>query len=183
MRLAAILGLAMLVFSISSRALRFALLTEKDPPEQQSSPQPSQTPSASTQPNTARARKTDSKPASSVAAKRRRKRDALSTSGSAPSKKVVRNGSTADPPIQLAPGPGQGQSSQQLQSTTQLLASADDNLKKIAGRQLNQNQQDSVKQIRVYIDQAKTAQAAGAVDRAHNLAVKAQLLSDDLARH
>jgi hypothetical protein len=179
---AAILGLAVLVLFTPSSSLRFALLTQENPSEQQSSPQQPQPASENLQQNTTAPRKPNSKPASSLAAKRRRKRDTLSTSGSAPSKKVVRNGSTADPPVQLAPGPGQGQSSQ-LQSTTQLLASADDNLKKIAGRQLNQNQQDSVQQIRVYMDQAKTAQAAGDLDRAHNLAVKAHLLSDDLARH
>lgn len=183
MPLAAILGLALLVFSTPGGWLPFALLTPQNPPEQQPSPQQSQPASDNPQQPSTAPRKLDSKPASSVAAKRRRKRDTLSSSGSAPSKKVVRNGGTADPPVQLAPGPGQGQSSQQLESTTYLLASADDNLKKIAGRQLNQNQQDSVKQIRVYMDQAKTAQAAGDLDRAHNLAVKAHLLSDDLARH
>jgi hypothetical protein len=40
-----------------------------------------------------------------------------------------------------------------------------------------------VKQIQTYVEQARTAEAAGDLDRAHNLAVKAQLLSDDLVRH
>ena len=98
-------------------------------------------------------------------------------------KKVVRNGGTADPVVQLAPGMSAEQASSQRQSTTQLLAATDDNLKQIASRQLNSTQQDSVSQIRKYMEQAKAAEEAGDVQRAHNLASKALLLSDDLVKH
>jgi hypothetical protein len=181
MPLAAIFGIALLVFFSPSRSLGVAFQTQESTPEQQPLPQQTQPPSATPQPNTTEAKKPGSTAAPSAAKKLHRKRTTQSAAGS-PSKKVVRNGSTVDPPVQLAPAQGQGQGSQS-QSTTQLLANVDDNLKKIASRQLNQTQQDSVKQIRLYMDQAKTAEATGNLDRAHNLAVKAQLLSDDLVRH
>jgi hypothetical protein len=75
------------------------------------------------------------------------------------------------------------QASRQRQSTTELLATTDSNLKQLAARQLNVTQQDSVSQIRKYMEQAKTAEDAGDVQRAQNLASKALLLSDDLVKH
>ncbi len=95
----------------------------------------------------------------------------------------MRNGGTADPVVQLAPGMSAEQASSQRQNTTQLMAATDANLKQISSRQLNSSQQDSVSQIRKYIEQAKAAEQAGDVERAHNLASKARLLSDDLAKH
>jgi hypothetical protein len=44
-------------------------------------------------------------------------------------------------------------------------------------------QQDSVSQIRKYMEQAKTAEDEGDVQRAQNLASKALMLSDDLLKH
>jgi hypothetical protein len=96
---------------------------------------------------------------------------------------VVRNGGTTDPVIQLAPGMSEEQASRQRQSTSQLLATTDTNLKQISARQLSLNQQDSVSQIRKYMEQAKAAEDAGDMQRAHNLASKALLLSDDVVKH
>ncbi len=70
-----------------------------------------------------------------------------------------------------------------MDSTYQLLASSDANLKKISGRQLSANQQDTVKQIKSYMEQANTAAKDGDVQRAHNLAVKANLLATELVGH
>ncbi len=95
----------------------------------------------------------------------------------------MRNGGTTDPVVQLAPGMSAEQASSQLQSTTQLLSTTDANLKQISSRQLGQTQQDSVSQIRKYMEQAKAADSAGDVQRAQNLASKAVLLSDDLVKH
>jgi outer membrane biosynthesis protein TonB len=127
--------------------------------------------------------KTPESKAKTAAKKRRRKHTATATPGAAPEKKVVRNGGTTDPVVQLAPGMSDEQASSQRQSTTQLLATTDANLKQISTRQLGQTQQDSVSQIRKYMEQAKAAEAAGDVERAHNLASKALLLSDDLVKH
>jgi hypothetical protein len=94
----------------------------------------------------------------------------------------VRNGGTTDPAVQLAPGVSPEQASSQRQNTTQLLAATDANLKQISSREINSSQQASVSQIRKYMEQAKTAEQAGDVQRAQNLASKALLLSDDLAK-
>jgi hypothetical protein len=93
----------------------------------------------------------------------------------------VRNGGVDDPPVDLSPGLSPQQALYQTKSTNDLLATSDANLKKIAGRQLSPGQQDTVKQVKSYIDQAKAAESLGDVQHAHNLAIKASLLSADLA--
>jgi hypothetical protein len=94
----------------------------------------------------------------------------------------VSDGSTTNPKTQIAPSVTQSQASRQRQNTSQLLAATDSNLKKLSGRQLSGNQQDTMKQIRAYMEQAKSADAAGELQRARNLAVKAHLLSDELVK-
>lgn len=115
--------------------------------------------------------------------KRRHRKTGAGASGAIPDKKVVRNGGTTDPVVQLTPGMSKEQASSQRQNTSQLLAATDNNLKQISARPLNSSQQDSVSQIRKYMEQAKEAEQAGDVERAHNLASKALLLSDDLVKH
>lgn len=97
-----------------------------------------------------------------------------------PTKTVVRNGSTTDPTVAISPGLSQQQISQQAKSADQLLASTDANLKAISGRQLSAAQQDTVKQIKSFIEQAREASSSGDVQRAYNLANKANMLSADL---
>ena len=92
----------------------------------------------------------------------------------------MRQGGASEPTIQLAGGPGGDQAAQQRNTTNQMLAAAEQNLKKIAGRTLTANQQDMVNQIRQFMEQSKTATTAGDLDRARTLAWKAQLLSEEL---
>jgi hypothetical protein len=94
----------------------------------------------------------------------------------------VRNGSAADPTVDLSPL-SQQQASHQIDSINQLLAASDENLKKIMGRQLNASQQDTVKQIQSYMQQVDAAKKDGDLQRAHNLAVKANLLATELVGH
>ena len=101
----------------------------------------------------------------------------------APPKRVVRNGSTTEPVNQISPSVPQQQASSQLQKTNDLLNTADANLKSISGAQLNSSQEDMVKQVRTYMEQAKNAAGAGDLERANNLATKAQLLSAELVKH
>jgi hypothetical protein len=108
------------------------------------------------------------------------KGDATSTQGQQ-GKVVVRNGGAKDDTVQLSPGGNQAMQSRQ--NTTQLLTTTDENLKRLAGRQLTPSQQDTVDQIQAYVRQAKGAVDAGDLARAHTLAFKAHLLSDDLAKH
>jgi hypothetical protein len=97
-------------------------------------------------------------------------------------KVVVKEGSTPEPTVQLSQGMSEDQISKQKQTTEDLLSNTDENLKKIAALQLNASQQDMVAQIHTYMDQAKAAVSAGDVQRGHNLANKARLLSEDLLK-
>ena len=83
--------------------------------------------------------------------------------------------------MDLSPGLSRQQASHQIDSTNQLLAASNENLKKISGRALSANQQDTVTQIKSYMEQAKEAENDGDVQRAYNLALKANLLSAELA--
>jgi hypothetical protein len=83
----------------------------------------------------------------------------------------------------LAPSVTPNQATQKELSTTQLLDAADSNLKRVGGQELGVTQRETVGQIRKYMEQAKAASDSGDVDRAHNLAVKANLLSKELMPH
>lgn len=113
----------------------------------------------------------------------RRKKKKATQPGETPSKTVVRNGSTTEPEAQISPRLSQAQATNSRQNTSQLLGITDGNLQKLSSRQLTPAQQDVVKQIHTYKDQAKAAMEADDLPRAHNLAVKARLLSDDLLKH
>jgi hypothetical protein len=97
-----------------------------------------------------------------------------------PEKKIVLQGGTSEPSIELA-GPGGGEASQKKDSANQMLGSTEDNLKKLAGHQLSPSEQDTVTQIRQFMQQSKDAIDAGDLERAHTLAWKAKVLSDALA--
>lgn len=98
-----------------------------------------------------------------------------------PAKKVVHNGGSDEPKIQLSGGTDAEHAAQQG-STEQLTLATEENLKQIAGRQLSPSQQEMVNQIKEFMQQSKTAVAAGEVQRGHSLALKARLLSDELVK-
>ena len=100
-------------------------------PQTAPEPQKAQTEPAAKKPESKASKKAPRK-------KRHRKTCAPPVAASDKSDKtVVRNGGTVDPVVQLAPGMSAEQASSQRQSTTQLLAATDDNLKQIASRQLS----------------------------------------------
>ena len=99
-----------------------------------------------------------------------------------PPKIIVRQGGTAEPSIQLAGGDGGAQEARQRETTNQMLGATEQNLKKLAGLQLSQDQQGIVTQVRQFMEQSKTAAAAGDLERARTLAWKAQLLSEELIK-
>jgi hypothetical protein len=92
----------------------------------------------------------------------------------------VKQGGITEQSIQLAGGSAGGDSTHKKDDANRMLVATEENLKKIAGRQLSTAQQDSVSQIRQFVDQSKTAITAGNLERAQTLAWKAKLLSDDL---
>jgi hypothetical protein len=96
-----------------------------------------------------------------------------------PPKKVIRNGGSSEPTVQLKGGT---QQAWQQSSTEQLIAESRENLKKAEGRQLNASQQEMVSQIKEFIEQSNKAIATGDAQRGHSLASKARLLSDELIK-
>jgi len=161
--------------------------------------QPNQTPAAQTTPSqqpenpkpassaeTPKPPTLKRKPAASAVNKAKkplRKRPAARQAPSGPPKVVVKNGGTTDPAVNISPSVTQQQASSQRQNSGQLLAGTDANLKRISGHQLTTSQQDMVKQIQQYMEQAKAAGDAGDLEREHNLALKANLLSEELVKH
>lgn len=98
-----------------------------------------------------------------------------------PSKKtIVPQGGITEQSIQLAGGSSDGDAKQKQQSTDQMLKETEENLKKVPGTQLSSDQQSSVSQIREFERQSKDALKAADYERAHTLAWKAKVLSDDL---
>jgi hypothetical protein len=163
---------------------------QKTPDQSAKSPnQSTATPPCPDTSQSASGTKSDCKPAESNAAKPKKHHPAhkavapsATSATGGPTKTVVRNGSAADPTVDLSPAPGPQEASRR-DAYNQLLATTDANLQKISGRQLNADQQDTVKQIKSYMEQAKGAAEDGDVQRAYNLAVKANLLSAELAGH
>jgi len=153
---------------------------EAAPPAEQSLP-----PAAGQETPSPQAKTTETKPSvgkKSASKKRTRRKKKPANQDSTPSRVVVPNGSTPEPSVQLAPTVPKQQASNQLQNTTHLLDNTEANLRKISVRQLSVSQQETIRQIRKYMEQAKTAANAGDVQRANNLAVKAQLLSQELLK-
>lgn len=95
---------------------------------------------------------------------------------------MVRQGGAKEPAAQIVPGMTPAEATRQRQNAEQWLASADDRLKQLAGRALDTRQQETVGQIRNYMDGARAALKEGDVRRANTLAEKAHLLADDLVK-
>ena len=79
---------------------------------------------------------------------------------------------------QLSPGG----SSDLRQQTAESIASTENGLKDINGRQLNDQEQKTVAQIREFLKQARVALTSGDVDGAHTLAIKAKVLFGEISQ-
>lgn len=95
---------------------------------------------------------------------------------------IVRNGGAKEGTPELSPGISKEQEAHNRENTEQLIATTDANVKSVAGRQLTAAQQSMIEQIHTYVAQSKAASNTGDLDRAHTLAFKAHLLSDELAK-
>src|SRR5215469_15098670 len=95
-------------------------------------------------------------------------------------KTVVRQGGITEQSIQLAGGSAGKDATQKRQSTDQMLKEIEENLKKAASIELSAEQQSSVPQIIQFVDNSKKALKSADFERAHTLAWKAKVLSDDL---
>jgi hypothetical protein len=154
---------------------------EQAPAEKQPSPVNPQTPApGKTAPESAAKETTDA--GSANGARKRRKRAASGPGGTA-RKIVVREGGASEPAAQIAPGMTPAEATRQRGNAEQLLGATDDKLKRLAGRTLDAKQQETMGQIRNYMEGARSALKEGDVRRANTLAQKAHLLSEDLVRH
>ncbi len=100
-----------------------------------------------------------------------------------PRRVVVREGGASEPAEQIVPGMTPAEAARQRQDAEQWLSRTDAEVKQLGERKLTPQQEETVTQIRNYMDGARGALKEGDVRRASTLAEKAHLLSDDLLRH
>lgn len=101
-----------------------------------------------------------------------------------PPKIVVQAEKTEPPPSsigQISPAPTPADAANSQSSTDQLLQGAEANLNSIT-RQLSKQEEAMRAQIKEFITQSRKATTENDPTRAHNFAVKARLLSDDLVK-
>lgn len=97
-------------------------------------------------------------------------------------RKVVKPDADAAPAAgQISPSLPHDQVARDQATTEQLLQTTEASLNGIK-RQLSSDEQAVVAQIRDYVNQSRQATKANDLTRAYNLALKARLLSDDLAK-
>ena len=99
-----------------------------------------------------------------------------------PRKIVIHRGGTSEPVAQILPGMTLEEANRQRESSEQLLAAAETSLRQLAYRPIDTKKQDTIVQIRQYMDAARAALKDSDPQRAHTLAQKAYLLSDDLVK-
>ncbi len=100
-----------------------------------------------------------------------------------PQKIVVREGGADEPEAQIVTGMTIQEASTERRETERFLDAADENLKRVAGRTLDEQQQATISQIHNYAERARSALKEGDISRGHTLALKANLLADDLVKH
>jgi hypothetical protein len=101
-----------------------------------------------------------------------------------PKTKVIQADKTETPATsigQISPGPTPADAAHSQSSTDQLLQGAESNLNSIT-RQLSKDEEAMRAQIKEFINQSHKATTENDPARAHNFAVKARLLSDDLVK-
>ncbi len=124
----------------------------------------------------------DCKPASK-SKKGKGSQTAPAVPASGPTRKVVRDGGASDTSSAISPDMSPQQAQQQRGRTTWLLGKTDENLKILANRPLNAAQQDTVHQVKRYVEDSEDATKNGDLQRAYTLANKARMLSADLVKH
>jgi hypothetical protein len=101
-----------------------------------------------------------------------------------PKTRIIPADKTEPPPTsigQISPGPTPADATHSQTSTDQLLQGAEANLNSIT-RQLSKDEEAMRTRIKEFINQSRKATTENDPARAHTLAVKARLLSDDLVK-
>jgi hypothetical protein len=84
--------------------------------------------------------------------------------------------------VAIGPDVSSPEAARDRQSTTQLLDTTENQLKRVDGNSLSSDQQAMLTQIKTFISQSRKAIADGDYERASNLAKKAQVLTDELTK-
>ncbi len=100
-----------------------------------------------------------------------------------PRKVVVREGGADEPAAQIVTGMTVQEASNERRETEKFLDAAEENLRRVTGRTLDSQQQETISQIHNYVEHARSALKEGDISRGHTLALKANLLADDLVKH
>jgi len=150
---------------------------EAQPAQQQPEAQPAATPAE--QPQEKTAEKTKPKHARHAAAKKPGEKPEVAHNNT-PRKIIPAEPAPTPQEGQISPGPTPAGGNSQT-STDQLLQSAEANLNGIT-RTLSKDEEAMRAQIREFIKQSRTATTENDPARAHTLAVKARLLSDELVK-
>ena len=99
-----------------------------------------------------------------------------------PRRRIVKEGGTEETEVQLSEDMPHDVAMHRRATTSTLLSSTEENLKRISNHPLTTDQQNTVNQIRLFMEQSREAIKKSDVDRAHTLALKAHLLSDSLMK-
>lgn len=152
--------------------------TAEQPPEAQPAATPAEQPKSAEKPKPKHGRRAGtSKPPTSTGDKTGSE---PAKNGSTKTKQSLDN-SDVPPPVQITPGPTPADTAHTQTSTDQLLQGAEANLNGIT-RQLSKDEEAMRAQSRDFIKQSHNALAENDLARAHTLAVKARLLSDELIK-
>ncbi|HYL91859.1 MAG TPA: hypothetical protein VEW69_01750 [Alphaproteobacteria bacterium] len=119
-----------------------------------------------------------------VAAPASTDKQAPETAKATPPKVVIHEGGTEATTTnlgQLTPSLSHSEAAHNQATTEQLVESTEANLRNLK-RQLSSNEESAVAQIRDFLTQSRQASKDSDLVRARNLAMKAHLLSDDLAK-
>lgn len=100
-----------------------------------------------------------------------------------PKKIVVRQGGVPEPSAEIVTDMDPAEAIRNRKDSERLLSLADESLKRLAGRTLTEQEQETVSQIDHYMTVARSALKEGDISRGHTLAVKANLLAADIAKH
>jgi hypothetical protein len=153
--------------------------TEAEAQPAQQPPEAQPTPTPAEQPQTGKKTAEKSKPKHTRHAAAKKPGEKSEVAHNNPPKKII-PAEPAPTPQQISPGPANDGANNQA-STDQLLQSAEANLNGIT-RTLSKDEEAMRAQIREFIKQSRTATTENDPARAHTLAVKARVLSDELVK-
>ena len=157
--------------------------TQPAPAPVETQPEKTETAAEKPKPKKKPSAKKPAAPATSAQGQQQTQAAAPASAPAETSKLIIQESPAPNSQGQLSAGAGlEDSSTHSKQTTEQLLQSAQANLNSI-NRPLSPEEQAMVAQIKDYMAQSRKATKASDTVRAHNLALKARLLSDELVKH